>query len=75
MKTTLKVILIVCIALISIGSYLNLQAGGQGEKFIGVGALIFAFVLMPLFIYHRYRNKDLSSYSFKKDWWKGDWED
>ena len=75
MKTTLKVILILCIALIAIGSYLNLQASGQGEKFIGVGALIFAFVLMPLFIYHRYRNKDLSSYSFKKDWWKGNWEE
>lgn len=75
MKTALKVILFVCIALIATGSYLNLESSGQGEKLIGIGALIFAFVLMPLFIYYRYKNKDLSNYSFKNNWWEGDKND
>ena len=71
MKTALKVILIICLVLIGAGTYLNLDTSGSGEKFVGIGALIFAFVLMPLFIYHRYKNKDLSNYSFKDRWWEG----
>ena len=75
MKTALKVILLICIVLIAAGTYLNIESSGQGEKLIGIGALIFAFILMPLFIYHRYKNKDLSSYSFKDKWWEGDKRD
>lgn len=71
MKTALKIILIVCIVLIGAGTYLNLDTSGSGEKLVGIGALIFAFILMPLFIYHRYKNKDLSNYSFKEGWWEG----
>lgn len=75
MKTALKVILIICIILIGAGSYLNLDSSGSGEKFVGIGALIFAFILMPLFIYHRYKNKDLSNYAFKDRWWEGNKKD
>ena len=71
MKTALKVLLVVCLILIGAGTYLNLEDSGSGEKFVGIGALIFAFILMPLFIFHRYRNKDLSNYSFKDRWWEG----
>ncbi|MGA9270238.1 MAG: hypothetical protein WBV45_06415 [Lutimonas sp.] len=71
MKTALKVILIVCLVLIGAGTYLNLDTSGSGEKYVGIGALVFAFILMPLFIYHRYKNKDLSNYSFKDRWWEG----
>ena len=65
MKTVLKLILFLALGLIGYGYYLNSSAAGSGEKFIGVGVLIFAFVLMPLFIYHRYKNKDLKNYSFR----------
>ncbi len=75
MKTALRVLLIICLVLIGAGTYLNLDTSGSGEKFVGFGALIFAFILMPLFIYHRYRNKDLSNYSFKDRWWEGNKKD
>jgi len=56
--------------LVGFGFYTNFNSEGEGEKFIGMGILIFAFILMPLFIYHRYYGKDLSRYSldnmFKK---------
>lgn len=65
MKTVLKLTLFLSLGLIGYGYYLNSSATGSGEKFIGVGVLVFAFVLMPLFIYHRYKNKDLKNYSFK----------
>ncbi|UCE93794.1 MAG: hypothetical protein JSV73_00430 [Flavobacteriaceae bacterium] len=65
MKLVLRLILFLTIALIGYGYYLNYENSGQGEKFIGIGVLILAFVLMPLFIYHRYKNKDLKNYSIK----------
>ena len=65
MKTALKLILFLALGLIVYGFYLNSSAVGTGEKYIGVGVLVFAFILMPMFIYHRYKNKDLRTYSFK----------
>lgn len=65
MKLVLRLILLLALALIGYGYYLNSTANGMGEKFIGSGVLVFAFILMPLFIYHRYKNKDLRNYSFK----------
>lgn len=65
MKIVLRLLLLLVIGLIAYGSYLNIEAQGTGEKFIGVGVLIFAFLLMPLFIYQRYKNKDLRNYSLK----------
>jgi len=65
MKTVLKLLLFLVLGLIMYGYYLNSSAGGAGEKFIGVGVVVFAFILMPLFIYQRYKNKDLRNYSIK----------
>ena len=65
MKTTLKVILAIIILLVAFGIYTNINNEGEGEKFIGIGILIFAFILMPLFIYHRFNGKDLSRYSIR----------
>jgi len=65
MKAILTSILIIVIGFVGYGFYINAEKLAEGEKFIGIGVLIFAFVLMPLFIYHRYKNKDLRNYSFK----------
>lgn len=65
MKTGLRLLLFLVLALIVYGYYLNSSATGSGEKFIGIGVVLFAFILMPLFIYHRFRNKDLRNYSLK----------
>lgn len=65
MKTVLTAILLIVIGFVSYGYYINYEELGEGEKFIGIGIMIFAFILMPLFIYHRYKNKDLRNYSFK----------
>ncbi|MGI9533159.1 hypothetical protein [Lutimonas sp.] len=65
MKIILRIILLAVLGLIGYGYYMNLEEAGNGEKFIGFGVLLFAFILMPLFIYYRYRNKDLRNYSLK----------
>ena len=61
----LKILVAIVIGFVVFGYYTNYSSEGEGEKFIGIGVLIFAFILMPLFVYHRYKNKDLSNYSFK----------
>ena len=58
MKIVLRLLLILVIGFIVYGYYLNDATEGSGEKFIGFGVLLFAFILMPLFIYQRYKNKD-----------------
>ena len=65
MKIGLRLILFLVLGLIGFGYYLNSSTTGSGEKFIGIGVMLFAFILLPLFIYHRYRNKDLRNYSLK----------
>jgi len=47
------------------GFYIKSTGDANGEIIIGLGVLMIAFVLMPLFIYHRYKNKDLSSFELK----------
>ncbi len=65
MKIALRIIIVSIIGFVIFGFYTNSVNEGEGEKFIGIGVLIFAFVLMPLFIYHRYNGRDLSRYSIK----------
>jgi len=65
MKIALRIIIALVFGFIFYGIYTNSVSEGEGEKFIGIGVLIFAFVLMPLFIYHRYNGRDLSQYSLK----------
>lgn len=64
MKIILKSLLFIVLALIVYGFYMKNQ-NEAGDKFIGFGVLILSFVLMPLFIYHRYKDKNLKDYSFK----------
>jgi len=65
MKIILRLLLLAVLTLIGYGYYLNLGESGTGEKFIGIGVVLFAFILMPLFIYVRYKGKDLRNYSLK----------
>lgn len=67
MKYFLQLITFLIIGLISYGFYKNNETFESGDKFIGFGILIFAFVLMPLFIYHRFKNKKLEDYMFKNE--------
>lgn len=62
MKIIIKIVLFIVIATIATGYYLKYTDYPDAEAIIGIGILILAFVLMPLFIIHRYRGKDLSKY-------------
>jgi hypothetical protein len=48
-----------------VGFYIKEQGEKMGEIIIGIDVLVVAFILMPLFLYHRYKNKDLSNFRFR----------
>lgn len=65
MKFVLGAIFVLVVGMLGYGFYLKNSGNFDGEIIIGIGVLIIAFVLMPLFIFHRYKNKDLKNFELK----------
>ncbi|HCE56048.1 MAG: hypothetical protein ACYCZ2_10325 [Lutibacter sp.] len=66
MKFVIIFVLILSLGMLGTGFYLKNSADANGEIVIGLGVLVVAFILMPLFIYHRYKNKKMSDFTFEK---------
>ena len=67
MKYVLRILLFLVFGFVAYGYYYKNKGSEEGDKWIGMGILILALVLMPLFIYHRYKNKNLDDYMVKTD--------
>ena len=65
MKFVLSTLLVLVLVVLGYGFYLKNTGDLNGEIVIGIGVLIIAFILMPLFIFYRYKNKDLSNFKLK----------
>jgi predicted permease len=65
MKYVLRILLFSFFALIAYGYYLKNNGLAGGDKWVGFGVLLLTFVLMPLFIFHRYRKKNVKDYILK----------
>lgn len=63
MRFVISTLLILVLAAITYGYYLKESGDMNGEIIIGISVMTIAFIIMPLFIYHRYKNKDLSSFN------------
>lgn len=66
MKYVIIFVLTVSLGFLATGFFLKNSGDANGEIVIGLGVLLIAFVLMPLFIYHRYKNKNLRDFTFEK---------
>jgi hypothetical protein len=70
MKYILGILLVLVISMITYGFYIKNSGDATGEIIIGISVLIIAFILMPLFIWKRYKNKNIKDFTFenyKKD--------
>jgi hypothetical protein len=65
MKKILIILFVIILSVLGYGFYLKNNGGASAELIIGIGVVLIAFVLMPLFIYHRYKDKDLKNFQFK----------
>lgn len=62
MKYFLKTLFVVVIIALIIGYYLKSNGNQNGEIIIGISVLVTAFILMPTFIYYRYKDKKMSNF-------------
>lgn len=63
MGTIIKILSILIFIALATGFYFKID--GQiilGNKFIGISVLVGTFVLMPIFLYHRWKDKDFKKY-------------
>lgn len=68
MKYVIRILFIAVITLVCIGYYYkNTGNHSIGDKWVGIGILGASFILMPLFIYHRWRNKKVKDYMLTEE--------
>jgi hypothetical protein len=66
MRYILITVLFLILGTIGYGYYIKNSGDPSGEIIIGIGVLGIAFILMPLFIFHRYKNKNIKDFTFQK---------
>jgi len=66
MKYVISTVLVIILGMLTYGFYIKSSGDTNGEIIIGIAVLIVAFILMPLFIYHRYKNKNLAEFRLDK---------
>lgn len=66
MKNIIKLLFIVFILWMIIGAYLLNTEHPKAQIVMGLGVMYLAFVLMPVFIYHRYKDGKYKKYIMKK---------
>ncbi|NEV94602.1 hypothetical protein G3567_10650 [Psychroflexus sp. YR1-1] len=68
MRALIKLVFILIAGGFTVGIYYNLYKDEiVGERIIGISVLASAFVLMPLFLAHRWKGKRLQDYTLTKE--------
>ncbi|MFD0977031.1 hypothetical protein [Salinimicrobium gaetbulicola] len=68
MNTLMKIIGILILLAIGVGYYFRLNEDVQtGDRIIGIAVLASAFILMPIFLYHRWKGKKLKDYTLSDE--------
>lgn len=67
MKYFLTILLIATITVLCIGFYIKSENEAQGQLIIGASIVVGFFILMPLFIYHRWKDKNVKDYMLTKE--------
>ncbi len=68
MKLFMKILGITILIAIAVGFYYRLTDDVlTGDRIIGIAVLASAFILMPVFLYVRWRGKKLKDYTLSED--------
>ena len=62
MKTLLKILFIVFLLWMGTGAYLLNIEHPKAQIVMGLGVMYMSFILMPIFIYHRYKDGKYKKY-------------
>ena len=64
MKYIITVIFVAILSGLGYGFYVKSTGNPKADVIIGICVLAIAFIFMPLFIYHRYKNKNIEDFKF-----------
>ncbi len=67
MKLFLQLLFVSILATILFGFYVKEDPNYNSDAIIGVGVLLFSFILMPFFIYYRWKDKKVADYMLTKE--------
>mgnify|MGYP005993377095 CR=1 FL=1 len=67
MKTLLKILFIIFIVWMIVGIYMLNTEHPKAEIVMGLGVFFLSFILMPVFIYHRYRHGKYKKYELNDE--------
>lgn len=67
MKTALKVLFIIFLLWMIIGAYFLNTEHPKAQIIMGLGVLYMSFILMPVFIYYRYKDGKYKKYIINSD--------
>jgi flagellar biosynthesis protein FliP len=67
MKYFITLLFIAVLLSIGIGFFLKPSDEATGNLIIGLSLMVGFFVLMPVFIYHRWKNKNVKDYMLTKE--------
>ncbi len=68
MKYLIRILFIIVILLFAVGYYFkNTGDHVTGDQWVGIGILAASFILMPVFIYHRWKNKKVKDYMLTEE--------
>lgn len=70
MRKLLIIIFLGILACLIYGFVIKSPLDNSGDFFIGIGVVGIFFLWMPLFIYHRYKGKDIKKYMLDDDFFK-----
>lgn len=67
MKLFINILFIAVVISLSTGFYIKTDDEATGKLIIGLSLMVGFFILMPLFIYHRWKNRDVKEYMLTKE--------
>lgn len=67
MKHFLRILLITTIVCLCIGFYIKTTDETTGHFLIGISVVVGFLILMPLFIYHRWKDRSVKDYMLTKE--------
>ncbi len=68
MKYIIKILFAAVVIMVAVGYYFkNTGDHPTGDKWVGLGILGASFILMPIFIYHRWKNKKVKDYMITEE--------
>ncbi|MDR6299508.1 hypothetical protein [Mesonia maritima] len=68
-KKILIILLISIVAAVAVGFYFRIFEENEptGDKIIGIAVLASCFIMMPIFLYHRWKGKKLKDYTLSPE--------